>query len=302
MRVWLRSRVLTDLTNTHRTWFNKLESVQDEATQLQSAVKLSLKSITDRLAVSERLFVGVDYDAICRSIALPELDILRLQAAINDTMATYYGNLAESFRTYSDITHLPRFVLPGATREVFVTGYAVNVLSIFGEEAAEHDSSEIQPILDEVEEETSLCVSLLNGVDPALAKPYEGARNVLYGTNPDRVRHFLSSQRELWNHLLRILAPDEQVHGWIPKDSKDMLHKGKPTRKARILYICRALNHDSLSEFIETDTRALMTFVDFFNRIHQLELKLSDEQLRALQLRTDSWLTYVLQVWKESQQ
>ena len=35
-------------------------------------------------------------------------------------MTAIYGKMAESIRTYSDITHLPRFVLPGATREVFV--------------------------------------------------------------------------------------------------------------------------------------------------------------------------------------
>jgi len=38
--------------------------------------------------------------------------------------------------------------------------------------------------------------------------------------------------------------------------------------------------------------------VDFFNRVHELDPELTDEQLRALLLRTDSWLTYILQIWK----
>ena len=295
------SRIFTDLTHTHRTWLRNLESAQDQVAQLRIATKLSLGAMTDRVAVSELLFAGVDFDAIRLSMALPELETLRLRDSINDMAATY-GKLAEAIHTYSDITHLPRFVLPGATREVFVTGYATNMLGISDEvDAEQDDSSEIQSAVDEVEEEISICASLLKGVDPALARPYEGARNVLYGTNPDRVRHFLSSQRELWNHLLRIIAPDEQVQKWIPKDGKDLLHEGKPTRKARILYICRDLNHDSLTEFVVHDTRALVTLVDLFNRVHQLEPKLSDQQLRALQLRTDSWLTYILQIRKESQ-
>ena len=71
---------MTDLTHTHRTWLCNLKPTQDQAAKLQIAVKLSLESIAARLAVSEHLFTGVDVDAISRSIALPELEILRLQA------------------------------------------------------------------------------------------------------------------------------------------------------------------------------------------------------------------------------
>ena len=290
---------MTDLTHTHRTWLCNLKPTQDQAAKLQIAVKLSLESIAARLAVSERLFTGVDVDAISRSIALPELEILRLQASVND-MTAIYGKMAESIRTYSDITHLPRFVLPGATREVFVTGYAVNVLGVSDEADAEQDSSEIQSVA-ELEEETSICISLLKAVSPDLARPYAGARDALRGTNPDRVRHFMSSQRELWNHLLRQISPDRQVMEWISGENEQLLHEGKPTRKARILYLCRDLNHGPLTNFIASDAQAFIKFVEFFSRVHQLNTELSDQQLRALQLRTDSWLTYILQVWKESQ-
>ena len=291
---------MTDLPYIHRTWLRNLKSTQDQAAQLQIALKSALGPIAARLAVSERLFTGVDVAAICRSIGLPELEILRLQDSIND-MTAIYGKMAESIRTYPDITHLPRFVLPGATREVFVTGYAANALGVSDESDAEQDSSEIQPVVDEVEEEISICASLLKDVDPALARPYAGARDALQGTSHDRERHILSSLRELSDHLLRKIAPEKQVLEWIPKDDKELLHRGNPTKKARILYICRDLNHDPLTDFIVLDTRALVALVDFFNRVHQLEPKLSDRQLRALLLRTDSWLTYILQIWKESQ-
>ena len=150
---------MTDLPYIHRTWLRNLKSTQDQAAQLQIALKSTLGPIAARLAVSERLFTGVDVAAICRSIALPELEILRLQDSIND-MTAIYGKMAESIRTYPDITHLPRFVLPGATREVFVTGYAANELGVSDESDAEQDSSEIHPVVDEVEEEISICASL----------------------------------------------------------------------------------------------------------------------------------------------
>ena len=288
---------LSDADHVHRTWLRNLKSTRDQAAQLQIAVKSSLGSVADRLAVSERL--GVDVDAIRRSIELPELEILRLQESINDITAIY-GKMAESIRTYSDITHLPSFVLPGATREVFVTGYAVNVFGVSDEANAEQDSSEIQSSVAELEEETSICIPLLKAVSPDLARVYVGARDALRGTNPDRVRHFMSSQRELWNHLLRQISPDRQVLEWISGDNEQLLHEGKPTRKARILYLCRNLSHGPLTNFIASDAQAFVKFVEFFSRVHQLNIELSDQQLRALQLRTDSWITYILQVWKES--
>ena len=175
-------------------------------------------------------------------------------------------------------------------------------LGISEEADAEQDSSEVQSVVAEVEEEVSICVALLRQVDPALVGAYAGARDALHGPNPDRARHILISLRELWNHLLRRIAPDKQVLEWIPKDDKSLRHEGRPTRKARILYVCRDLNHDPLTDFVVHDTRALVALVGFFDRVHQLEPKLSDQQLSALLLRTDSWLAYILQIWQESQE
>ena len=223
------SRMFSDLTHIHPTWLRGLEQLQDHTAHLQVAAKLSLGGIAYRLTASEHLLAGVDFEAIRRSMALPELTILRLRDSINDMMATY-AKLAESIRTYPDITHLPRFALPAATREVFLTGYAVDALGISDEADAEQDSAGIQSVA-EIEEEISICIALLSDVDPDLAAPYAGARDALRGTSPDRARHFLSSQRELWNHLLRRIAPDKQVLEWIPKDDEELIDKEKPTRK-----------------------------------------------------------------------
>ena len=64
--------------------------------------------------------------------------------------------------------------------------------------------------------------------------------------------------------------------------------------------MCRNLNHGPFADFVDQDTRALVKLLEFFNRVHELESKLTDDQLRALLLRTDSWLVYILQIWKGS--
>lgn len=290
------SRVFEDIKRTHQTWLEGIRPMQDSIEQLQAAAKLSLGDIAYRMTVSERLFAGIDFDAMRQAMALPEPAFLKFQDVIGNVTSTY-EILAASIRILPDVTHLPTFALPGATREVFITGYALDAIRVPEEPEDEDDASVVQ-LIAEVEQETSGCIGLLQAVDPALARPYIGAHDALRGRNADRARHILSSLREFWNHLLRRLAPDEHVLTWVSTDDKDLLHEGRPTRRARVLYVCRGLNHEPLTDFVVQDTRALVKLVDFFNRVHELDPELTDEQLRALLLRTDSWLTYILQIWK----
>jgi restriction endonuclease S subunit len=302
------TRAIEDFGRTHQTWLDKINPMQDSIAQLQAAAKMSLGDVAYRMTVTERIFAGIDFEAMRRAVALPESAFLKLENVIGDVTLTY-EKLAASIRTIPDVTHLPMFILPGATREVFMTGYALDAIYIPDEPDRERDASEVQ-LITEVEQETSGCIGLLQAVDPALARPYIGAHDALRGRNADRTRHILSSLRELWNHLLRRLAPDERVWPWVDSQgSRERLCKkgellfvkdGKEnlTRGSRVLFVCRNLNHPPLTDFVVQDTHALVKLVEVFNRVHELESELTDEQLRALLLRTDSWLTYILQIWE----
>jgi hypothetical protein len=289
------TRVFEDLSRSHQTWLDITKSMQDSIARLQAAAKLSLGNVAYRLTVTERLLSGINFEAIGRAVVFPK-PIFREFKNVIGGMTLAYGKLADSILTIPDVTHLPAFSLPGATREVFVTGNVLDAICTPDGPDRERDASEVE-LIAEVELETSVCIGLLQSVDPALARPYIGAHNALQSQNPDRSRHILVSLRELWSHLLRRIAPDEQVLSWLPKEDKQLLHEGQPTRAARVLFVCRSLNHEPLSDFIVQDTRALVKLVELLNHVHDLELKLSDEQLGALLLRTDSWITYILQVW-----
>lgn len=302
------TRAIEDFSRIHQTWLDKINPMQDSIAQLQAAAKMFLGDVAYRMTVTERIFAGIDFKAMRRAVALPESAFLRLENVIGDVTLTY-EKLAASIRTIPDMTHLPMFILPGATREVFMAGYALDAICIPDKPDREKDASEVQ-LITEVEQETSGCIGLLEEVDPALARPYIGAHDALRGRNADRTRHILSSLREFWNHLLRRLAPDERVWPWVDSQgSRERLCKkgellfakdGKEnlTRGSRVLFVCRNLNHPPLTDFVVQDTHALVKLVKFFNRVHELEPELTDEQLRALLLRTDSWLTYILQIWK----
>lgn len=294
------SRIAESLHATHQSWLDRLKPLQQDfsqLSQLQVSAKLALCDASLQLTVTERLMAGIDFEAIGRRLQIEMPVISGLENSIAHVSASY-GSLAESLRDISDITRLPAFILPGATREIFTTSLTLETLRPWDERDEEDAETEIQ-LVAEAELETSGCIALLQQVDPGLARPYIGARDALNGNNADRARHILSSLRELWNHLLRRLAPDDLVSAWVPgiANQHDLLHEGKPTRRARVLYVCRELNSDPLTEFLMHDTRALVKLIELFNRVHELEANLTEEQLRAILLKTDSWLMYILQIW-----
>ncbi|MCG9075464.1 hypothetical protein [Laribacter hongkongensis] len=293
------SRITESLSAAHQSWLDTIKPIQhdfSQLSQLQASAKLALCDTSLRLAATERFMAGIDFEAIRDRFQIEMPVIAGLESSIANVAASY-GGLAESLREISDITRLPAFVLPGATREIYTTSFALETLRPWGDRDEDEAETEIQ-LVAEAELETSGCIALLQQVDPGLARPYIGARDALYGNNADRARHILSSLRELWNHLLRRLAPEDLVAAWIPgvSNQKDLLHDGKPTRRARVLYVCRELNNDPLTDFLMHDTRALVKMIELFNRVHELETALTDEQLRAILLRTDSWLMYILQI------
>ena len=301
-QAWPLSGLVANMDHFHRTWLQELDRRQDQASLLQMATKGAMEEIANRLTLSEQILASVNLDAINQFIVSRESQVERLRDSII-RMSENYSRVAMSIQDTQRILDLPKFVLPGATREIFVTGYALDSLYISDETDEEPAFSESQSVVDtvgEIEDEVSTCMALLSDVDPNLAKLYAGARSALRGTNPDRARHFLSSVRELWSHLLRTIAPDRKVKNWVPKNDTQLLREGKPTRKARVLYVCRELNHGGLSKFVYSDTRAFNEFLDVFNRVHQLDPDFSDQQLHALQLRSDSYLTYILQIRSES--
>lgn len=293
------SRIAESLAAAHQSWLERMKPLQHDfshLSQLQASAKLALCDTSLRLSATERLMAGIDFEAI-RSRFQIEMPVIAGLVSSIAHVAASYGGLAESLREISDITRLPAFVLSGATREICTTSLALESLRPWDERDEEKAETEIQ-LVAEVKLETSGCIALLEQVDPELARPYIGARDALDGNNADRARHILTSLRELWNHLLRRLAPDELVAAWIPgvSNQKALLHEGKPTRRARVLYVCRELNNDPLTDFLMHDTQALVKMIELFNRVHELETALTDEQLKAILLRTDSWLMYILQI------
>lgn len=265
---------------------------------LSLMAQLTLFDTSLKLDLSTRIMEGIDFKAIQSRYHIATSAISKFEHSIAD-FNTSYTNLANSLTNIQEIIQLPSFALPGAARELYTTSLAVDTIDPFYEELDEDDMEIETQLVSIAEQETSDCLQLLRQVDPNLVQPYIGARQALLSNNVDKARQILSSLREMWNHLIRQLAPDNSVIEWlsIMPNKKDLLDKDKPTRKARVLYICRELNNDPLTNFVVQDTQALVALIELFNRIHVLNNSFSDKQLRAILLKTDSWLMYILQIY-----
>lgn len=145
-----------------------------------------------------------------------------------------------------------------------------------------------------VPEERSL-EDWLQEIDTGLRTLLRGAREALNSSNPDRARHVATSVRELFTHVLQRLAPDGGIRVWTT--DTHYYHNGRPTRRARLLYINREINVDVLSDFVDADVNSALTLIDALHAgTHGITSRLTDRQLRALVDRMESLLLFLLRL------
>lgn len=108
--------------------------------------------------------------------------------------------------------------------------------------------------------------------------PFQGAEQSLKSRNPDRIRHALTSLRELVTQILHELAPDETIQ----KSYKDAnwYHNGKPTRRARLHYIINNKNKDEVFvKHFDKEIDCIISIFDLFQKgTHELISKFTDKE------------------------
>ncbi len=138
---------------------------------------------------------------------------------------------------------------------------------------------------------------LIGSVDIGLIKLYEGAKEATVSQGTDKVRHVAVSLRELLTHILNRLSPDEEILKWNSEPSN--IVKGRPTRKARLLFICRNINHDSFTNFVDKDISSTLSFLDLLQEgTHAINTNYDDKQIESLVLRVESLLIFLINIAK----
>ena len=287
------SMVIGDMV--HESWRKQVGSLTNLSTQLDAAAKLSLSENSLQLAATETVLAKIDFDFLKKKFDFPPPTIAAVEQSLFDTTASFRA-LTESIQDLSRLVQMPSFVLPGATYNLYTAGHALKALDLVDED----EEIEEEPAFVPKEHVGNLdIVDLLESVHPDLVTPYLGAKEALYGNNPDRRRQALISLRELWNNVVRAIAPNEQVSEWIAAQGKngDLDCNNRPTRRDKIKYLSRNINSPPMVDFVNQSATMSTRLHDLYNLVHQLKPELSDDQLFPILWRTESELSYLIRIW-----
>jgi hypothetical protein len=218
-------------------------------------------------------------------------------AAESTRFSVSYGDLIGSLAR----SHESYFILPPVLTDLpaveFFNGADLLSVTTPHESGGEDDYGEEKAaVREEIREETQDALGrLLLEFNPALVPLRDGARRALASENPDRVRHFAVSYRELFTHVLHALAPDEEVRAW--SSAKEHYVSDRPTRKARMLYACRRINQRPFDNFVTKDIDAALAVLGFFQQgTHEVESSYTPAQIAALEVRMEGTVRFLLEI------
>lgn len=203
-----------------------------------------------------------------------------------------YSTLLKSFETNPfSYTELSPSISRIAPIEYFSTANLLEAISVDEDITAEEEllKNEIQ-----YENEISLS-NYLPIIDPGLYKMWKGAVEAYHSDNSDKVRHFTTSIRELYTHLIKRLAPDAEIKKWAPDAT--YFHDGRPTRRARILFICRNINNETFNDFVKKDVDATIAFIEIFQKgTHDIDPVFSANHLLTIKSKAENTLKFLLEI------
>jgi Predicted pPIWI-associating nuclease len=202
-----------------------------------------------------------------------------------------YGDLSET-ETSDKGKALPESVKVLPTTEVFTSAEVIEEISVSTTQEAspegKKEREERREIRHEISSETLIRLEpALAKVDPGFPRMWRGAVGALRGENPDRVRHFSTSCRELLTQLVHQFAPDGEILQWT-SDPEHFGPNQRPTRKARLLYICRFYRGSSrLASFTENDILDVLELLNYYQRgVHSVDAGFSEDEIDALEIRS----------------
>jgi hypothetical protein len=266
-----------------------------------NALRASLDSIASQSSITD-LLSSLDTTRLLHTSLSSQYRLLDLEAnsfgRLIDASTILANDLTATFskltRSYRDVIEcFPSIPQPQVT---FIAKYSPIEYSlemdVLERISVEHDEDiEVQGLPSIDDELASFNDQLLILVN--------GARESLKSDNPDRARHVMTSVRELFRHILHGLSPVDEIRKWSA--DANHYHNDQPTRRARLLYICRNFSGDPLTKFVEDDVRAALTLIDSLNTgTHAVQSKLTESQLKAIVYRMESLALFLLKISREN--
>jgi hypothetical protein len=207
-------------------------------------------------------------------------------------LSTDYSELLKSFGTNpSSYIELSPSLTKLAPVELYTGANLLELLS-----ADEEITTEEELLKNEIQYENEYSLNLyLPKVHSGLLNMWKGAIETFNTNNSDKVRQFTASLRELFTHVMHQLAPDDKVKNWTEEPT--FYHQGKPTRKARLHFICRNISNKPFDKFVEKNIQATLEFIDIFqDGTHSIESGFTPQQLIAMKSKAETTLKFLLEI------
>lgn len=167
-----------------------------------------------------------------------------------------------------------------------------------GAEPAEAEEDEEQEEREELGQRGRVSLqTLLGSRHPKLMHMWVGARKALNSQNPDRIRQYCASQRQLLLELLRVAAPDHAVKAWSD-DAENFWSrnpKNQPTWQARLRFLCAQADRQDYGSFVVVDAESALKIYSLLNKgVHEVQAGFNSRQIGDLRLRADNLLLFVV--------
>ncbi len=290
-----KDSVLLELTkilgSRSAEWIDFKNSL-DPQIQIRAFLNSHLSQIAQNSLLAQNVLVNIDFDRIATAVSVAA----EFRASFSKVFVDFsysYKNLFKSF----ELPDTSLFTLPPAITESPTIEYfnEIELLesTIEGKEESEH-KEERQIVRTEIRESTNNSVIIqLKEINPDWIPVLEGSKQALNSTNPDKIRHCLTSLRELFTAVMHHLSPDKQIRAW--STSPDDFDKNCPTRKARLRFIAQGINHGAFIEFVEKDIEATLAAIKIFQvGTHSIKSKLTETQVSALIARIEGTISFLL--------
>jgi len=294
------SRLAEEAASVNRLWKTEIDSIK----HLSSSVEAS------------KLAIGLHYDGIAQASLLAQERLLNspwndleksvfhktgeLSGALESfkSLTENYNSFVHSFSAKQfDIIDFPPFVSGLPPIEILISSDLIDTIS---RTEIEEYVEEADNLEDEIREDIeSSLEELLVHINPEIKRLWLGAKEASSSTNPDKKRHVVVSLREMITHILHGIAPDVEVRKWTADPSH--YHEGRLTREARLLFVCRDINHGPFKEFVNKDVESHIKFIRLFQRgTHEININFTDQQIRTLLVRSEALARFLLITWKNT--
>lgn len=293
-------KVAIDLANIGRVRADEWRRTLDAygGISINRYLEDQFKFLAERSFLAQANLAGIDLATQVPNLGVADEIIASSRFAFND-FSTSYRELFESYSArVTTVLDLPPHLTEFPTYEYF---NEVDLLST----TAEHDeqgefTDQIIVVREEIREETTDLVTVrLQSVNPEWITMLEGARQSLRSDNPDKIRHSITSLRELVREIMHHLSPEADLRAW--STSADHFANNRPTRRARLQYITRDIDHGRFSDFVRKDVESMIEMINLFQAgTHAADSRLTEQQVAALVARVEGLVLFLFAISETS--